>query len=218
MGHKQGKCISLTHWPLIILPQALKITARLLCYVGADTWLLPAQTPQKRGWKGGQQCWSSPPVTKQFKTLVPFENATWLDWDVDMLHMPRVRGNGFSIENIFFTTATYSLHCSSAVDMMPNLLLAPYGAYQNLPWITEPKTREGTRLKQGGKHIQTSNTGEKVFSISPSPQQSHQMLSFSDRSVGIASYYSKESPSYKIINKKIWKWRSYWVPIFKHCY
>lgn len=44
-GAMQGKLISLTHWPLIILPQALKITAWHWCQVPSRT--IPQQQDGK---------------------------------------------------------------------------------------------------------------------------------------------------------------------------
>lgn len=104
MGHLQGKLISLTHWPLTILPQALKITA--WCWLQAPS----CTNPQQQGGKGGQQHWASLPVTKLFKTLMPFENVTWSDQDMDMLYMPGWDETVHWQKISFFTTAVYSLH------------------------------------------------------------------------------------------------------------
>ena len=50
--------------------------------------------------------------------------------------------------------------------------------------------REGTRPKPGGKNIQTSNIREEVFG------RSYPLLSkATDKSVGIASYYSNKAKS-----------------------
>lgn len=97
MRHKQGKRISLTHWPLIILPQALKITAW--------RWRqAPACTNPPEAGRERRSAWLSSLVVTEFKTLMPLENTTQLDREVDVL---RVRRNGLSTENILLTTATY---------------------------------------------------------------------------------------------------------------
>lgn len=115
MGHIQGKLISLTHWPPIILPQALKITAWCWHQVPSCT------NPPQQGGKGGQQHWASPVVIEQFKTLMPFENATWSDQDMDMLYMPGVKWNCPLTENILLKLHISSLFIYHWYDAHPAL-------------------------------------------------------------------------------------------------
>lgn len=142
MGHLQGKLLSLTHWPLTILPQAMKITAWCWLQVPSCT------NPQQQGGKGGQQHWASPPVTELFKTFMPFENVTRSDQDIDMLYMPGVRWNSSLTENILFTTAAYSLHIYLPLIWCPPRswhLTRHFGIHCGAP---RPEMRERTNMRR----------------------------------------------------------------------
>lgn len=144
MGHLQGKLISLTHWPLTILPQALKITAWCWLQVPSCT------NPQQQGGKGGQQHWASLPVTKLFKTLMPFENVTWSDQDMDMLYMPGVRWNSSLTENILFYHSCVFPSYLSTTDMILTMLLAPYKAFWNPLQSTQAWDEGEDKHEKGG--------------------------------------------------------------------
>lgn len=120
--HEQGKCISYSVASNNFTTGTENNSSALMRGSCMHT------PPRSSDEKGGQQHWFSP---EQFK-IHHFENAKCLDQDMAMVHALRVRWKGFSIENTLFTTATYSLHYLSAVDMMPTLFSAPYRALQNL--------------------------------------------------------------------------------------
>lgn len=148
MGHMQGKLISLTHWPLIILPQALKITAWCWCRVPSCT------NPSSRVRKevSGTEPLRQWPSSLKHSCHLKMPHGlirTWIccicqGWD-ETVNWQKIS---------FFTTATYFSSSSSSsvsislwwellpsylstTDMMPTLVSAPYEAFQNPLWSTQ---------------------------------------------------------------------------------
>lgn len=148
MGHMQGKLISLTHWPLIILPEALKIIA--WCWRRVPSCTNPSSRDRKEvsGTEPPRQ-WSSSLKHSCHLKMPHGLIQTWI------CCICQGRDETVYWQKIsFFTTATYfssssSLSVSislwwellpsylSTTDMMPTLVLAPYKAFRNPLWSTQ---------------------------------------------------------------------------------